>query len=144
MKRLILERRMAPFYKGLGDYDEAANMTSCPTPTSTAPSGSSSHRASVVPESLAALSREGLSWSPRRHSHDRQSSVSSTFSLRGKRSVSMPSQLAQQGSLSRIQPDELYKYPTECPICFLVSPYGFPLIHGQYVSWLYISITQPT
>lgn len=120
VKRLIVERRMAPFYKGLADYDESTNITPCPTPTSATPSTPVSNRASVVPETFSP--REGLVWAPaRRTSHDRHPSTSSTFSLRGKRSVSMPSQLIQQESMSLIRQEDLYKYAVECPICFLVS-----------------------
>ncbi|KNC99067.1 uncharacterized protein SPPG_06016 [Spizellomyces punctatus DAOM BR117] len=123
VKRLIVERRMSPFYKGLAEMTDKPEIA--PTPTPPVSSGSTSRRASVVPEGFSISARDGLAWTPaRRTSHDRQpsSSSSSTFSLKGKRSVSMPSQLVAQESLSLIRAEDLYKYPIECPICFLYYP----------------------
>ncbi|KAI9102531.1 hypothetical protein DFS34DRAFT_397328 [Phlyctochytrium arcticum] len=131
VKRFIRERRMAPFYKGLPDYDESAVRTSPSTESSSAPkpvrTASTSTAASGAASSVSSSTAHHLAWAPsRRTSHDRQPSSASTstngFTLKGKRSISMPSQLVSQESISRIRPEDLYRYSTECPICFLYYP----------------------
>ncbi|KAI8819256.1 uncharacterized protein EV422DRAFT_123028 [Fimicolochytrium jonesii] len=171
VKRLITERRLAPFYKGLSDAEEAEKLTAeaeaaASKQSATASSSSiaannpqmrspvssptgtpiredpptlirSASRATAINKrtSMSAADLSKDSWG-RRISHERQGSISS-FSLKGKRSASLPNQLVQQQQylqqqqqqqqqqqeeVSLIPLEGLYKWAVECPICFLYYP----------------------
>ncbi|KAJ3057496.1 SNF1-interacting protein [Rhizophlyctis rosea] len=129
--RLIKERRISPFYKGLPDADDAlAEHT-----TGTSPPRSESFLSSVpsltarkslgdestvsAPSSPSSPTGSRASFSSKRFGHERQRSTSSLSNVslhKGKRASHADLRL------SFIKPSELYKNPIECPICFLYYP----------------------
>ncbi|KAJ3005880.1 SNF1-interacting protein [Thoreauomyces humboldtii] len=108
---LITARRMAPFYRGLADFDENAELEATPVAASTSQSGGSPGTASTASP-----------WTPSGAGHNRQISTSSVASLKARRSASLPTQLFHQDTSSAVALPDLYKYPVECPICFLHYP----------------------
>ena len=127
--RLIKERRLSPFYKGLPDADDAAAehttgtspprsesfMSSAPNLTTRKSLGDESTVS--VPSSASSPTGSRASFSSKRFGHERQRSTSSLSNVslhKGKRAS------YQDLRVSYIKPSELYKNPIECPICFLV------------------------
>ncbi|RKO90970.1 hypothetical protein BDK51DRAFT_31242 [Blyttiomyces helicus] len=137
VQRLILERRLAPFYKGLQDADDAQHTTGSKQ-KQLVEDGGGTEAPSPIPSS-SAHAPLSLAPAPRRpthhSSHSRNPSIASTLSssslsvigLKGKRSASLPGpslgpSAAEAASESLVSERELWKNPVECPICFLYYP----------------------
>ncbi|KAJ3269213.1 SNF1-interacting protein [Borealophlyctis nickersoniae] len=130
VQRLIMERRLAPFYKGLPDADDAAEHTtgsSTLRPEQSASGGLNSKGKLGTTDSLGASSssigssRNSVVAARLSHERQRSSSSLSIHSFKGKRSASLPAHI-DAPITSYISLEELWKSPIECPICFLFYP----------------------
>jgi hypothetical protein len=121
VRKLIIERRLAPFYRGLAE-PPASQKSRQPSPSTSTPivqaSAGVSTSAAAVRLPMAAA-KATTATSP-----VTAEATSSPISREGERSwlTRQLSRFANQGdSNASLIPIHLYVDPIECPICFLVS-----------------------
>jgi len=117
VKKLILDRRLSPFYKGLPD-DTAPPPRPISTYTTTASSSTDysnpeSPTTSSIPTRNSNFARSNSHTPASRRTSGSKNSLSS---LGRKKGNAASSELEEELDLN-----ELYRFPVECPICFLVS-----------------------
>ncbi|KAG0377584.1 SNF1-interacting protein [Mortierella sp. AD032] len=114
VQRLIHQRRLAPFYKGLEDWDDSEDALE-----ERAAAAAASGGPSAKPTGTAQQQQRG-------HTHSHSHSSSSHGHARGNSSSQHPT--ANQGYAERSMADSeremrrLYQGAIECPICFLYYP----------------------
>lgn len=117
VQRLIHQRKLAPFYKGLEDWDDSEDALE-ERAAAAAASASTSVSATSKPTPQQQQQQKGA------HAHSHSRSSSSQGHTRGNSSSHNNSQGYAERSMVADQEREmrrLYQGAIECPICFLVS-----------------------
>ncbi|KAI9000050.1 hypothetical protein BC832DRAFT_602922 [Gaertneriomyces semiglobifer] len=129
LHRLIVDRKLAPFYQGVSEPTDVPSDF-LPPPPSAIDNNSSTTSHHPINERLL---------SQRSNSSIVSSHTDRSFTLKGRRSGSVPSSsssfhsathphiastLASATDESKLKKTDVYKYTIECPICFLYYPFN--------------------
>ncbi|KAF9121295.1 SNF1-interacting protein [Mortierella sp. 14UC] len=123
VQRLIHQRRLAPFYKGLEDWDDSEDALEERAAAASA-AGATASTTTAMPQQQQQQQQQQPS---RGHTHSNSRSSSSHGHTRGNSSSQHPT-TANQGYAERSMADSeremrrLYQGAIECPICFLYYP----------------------